>query len=52
MKYHYNFSVKYTCLENEIGNPILYVFLLPFVSVDNYYIIKVGYAKDVIKRYI
>ena len=51
MKYHYNFSVKYTCLENEIGNPILYVFLLPFVSIDNYYIIKVGYTKDVMKRY-
>jgi hypothetical protein len=51
MKYHNNFSVKYACLENEIGNPILYVFLLPFVSIDNYYIIKVGYTKDIIKRY-
>ena len=50
-KYHYNFSVKYSCLEYEIGNPILYVFLLPFVSIDNYYIIKVGYTKDVMKRY-
>ena len=51
IKYHYNFSVKYARLEHEIGNPILYVFLLPFVSIDNYYIIKVGYSKDIIKRY-
>jgi hypothetical protein len=51
IKYHNNFSVKYACLENEIGNPILYVFLLPFVSIDNYYIIKVGYTKNIIKRY-
>lgn len=50
-KYHYNFNIKYSCLEHEIGNPILYVFLLPFVSTDNYYIIKVEYTKDVMKRY-
>ena len=50
-KYHYNFSIKFACLENEIGNPILYVFLMPFVSSDNYYIIKVGYTKNIIQRY-
>ena len=50
-KYYCNFNVKYSCLEHEIDNPILYVFLLPFVSIDNYYIIKVGYTKDVMERY-
>jgi hypothetical protein len=61
-KYHFNFNVKYASLENDIGrkqvcnpaslgNPVLYVFLLPFVSIDNYYIIKVGYTKNIIKRY-
>ena len=51
MKYHYKFNVKYACLKNEIGNPIIYVFLLPYVSQDNYYIIKVGYTKNIIQRY-
>ena len=50
-KYHFNFDIKYACLENEIGNPVLYVFLMPFVSIDNYYIIKVGYTKDINQRH-
>lgn len=49
--YHINFSSKYACLEGDIGNPILYVFLMPFVSASNYYIIKVGYTKNLIQRY-
>ena len=50
-KYHFGFDIKFACLDNEIGNPILYVFLMPFVSTDNYYIIKVGYTKDIIQRH-
>jgi len=51
-KYQNNFSVKFACLQEEICNPIIYIFLLPFVTINNYYIIKVGYTKDIITRYI
>ena len=50
-KYHFDFSIKYACLENDIGNPVLYIFIMPFVLPDNYYIIKVGYTKNIIQRY-
>jgi hypothetical protein len=50
-KYHYGFESKYACLDKETGNPILYVFLLPVISDDNHYLIKVGYAKNLLKRY-
>lgn len=50
-RYHRNFSSKYACLEGDTGNPILYVFVMPFVSADNHYIIKVGYTKNLTQRY-
>src|SRR3990167_5400275 len=37
--------------KNEIAKPILYVFLLPFVSQENKYIIKIGYTTNIIKRH-
>ena len=50
-KYHNNFESKYIPLKNEIAKPILYVFLLPFVSQENKYIIKIGYTTNIIKRH-
>jgi hypothetical protein len=50
-KYHNNFSSKYAKLTGEISNSVLYVFLLPFVSEKNNYIIKVGYTTNLIKRH-
>lgn len=49
--YHNDFDIKYACIEKEIGNPILYIFLLPFVSEKGCYLIKLGYTKDIIQRY-
>ena len=50
-KYHDNLNFEYVKLENEIANPIIYIFLLPFVSKDNLFILKLGYTTDLIKRY-
>lgn len=50
-KYHDNFNSKYVKLIDEIANPVIYIFLLPFVSEDNLFIIKLGYTTDLIKRY-
>lgn len=50
-KYHDNLNSKYIKLVDEIANPVIYIFLLPFVSKDNLFIIKLGYTTDLIKRY-
>ena len=50
-KYHDNLNLKYVKLVDEIANPVIYIFLLPFVSKDNLFIIKLGYTTDLIKRY-
>ena len=50
-KYHFDFDVKFACLNEQNANPVLYVFLLPFVSNDNFYLIKIGYTKNLIVRY-
>ena len=50
-KYHYEFDVKFACLIKEVGNPVLYIFLLPVVSTDGYYLIKVGFTKNINNRY-
>ena len=36
--------------DDQIENTILYVFLLPIVSKNNEFIIKIGYAKDLLER--
>ncbi len=49
--HHNKFDARFACLKNQVGNTVLYIFLLPFVSKDKEYIVKVGYTKDIIQRH-
>lgn len=44
-KFHNNLSSNFIKLINEIAKPVLYIFMLPLVTKNNEYIIKIGYIQ-------
>jgi hypothetical protein len=49
--FHNEFNAKFARLNVQTGNPVIYIFLLPFITDKNKYLIKVGYTMDIIERY-
>jgi hypothetical protein len=50
-KYEHIYTGEYYLDKYEVGNSLLYVFLLPELSKDGRYVIKVGYTTNLCKRY-
>ena len=50
-KYKNIYTDEYYLDKYEVGNSVLYVFLLPELSKDGRYVIKVGYTTKLCKRY-